>query len=337
MRPEKCVHYRWIFCYCCVLLFALVPSVSQAAGYRVVEANGIEAGVWYPSDAATSLQRLGPFEANMALDAPIKDGQFKVVLFSHGVGGRYRNHFHTAKALADAGYIVVAPNHRADRWIDGPKRAQVLDDRYLALQKSLEWVQNEADFIPHIDASKVHGVGYSLGGATIMLASGAGFSSTIVDEHCHANAHIDAEFCDGPGFVFRVIQFFRDSPVLRPTTDPFRHSGFITGATVLVAPVYQGLDLAQGLSMANLSVISIDTDVITKPKFHARPLFKAAKQYVPAKFSSLEGHHYGFIAPFPKWLTDEEDIPIAKDPEGFNRLAFIEEVNSLIIDALMIP
>jgi hypothetical protein len=42
-------------------------------------------------------------------------------------------------------------------------------------------------------------------------------------------------------------------------------------------------------------------------------------------------HHFAFIAPFPKWLTDSENIPVAKDPEGFDRQAFIDNVNQDIV------
>ena len=43
------------------------------------------------------------------------------------------------------------------------------------------------------------------------------------------------------------------------------------------------------------------------------------------------------IAPFPKWLRDKEDIPIAFDPEGFDRPAFINSVNEMILRALGTP
>ena len=55
---------------------------------------------------------------------------------------------------------------------------------------------------------------------------------------------------------------------------------------------------------------------------------------MPTHFKTVQGHHYAFIAPFPKWLTDKEDIPVAKDPEGFNRPAFLQTVNEIIVDVL---
>ena len=319
-----------------LILIGFFSSALYAAGYRSESVNDIKIGVWYPSDTPTTLQRLGPFEADMAIDAPIANGQFQIVLFSHGNGGNYRNHYLTAQALADSGYIIIAPNSRADFLIGGPKTAQALDYRYFTLQSALGWLQNDPYFSQYIDRSRVHGVGYSLGGASIMLASGASFSSTLVDSYCEENEDVDAEFCEDSGFIFRFIQSFRHDPTLRPTPDPFRNSALITGNAILVAPVFQGLDFSQPLSMSSLTIIAMEGDVMAKPKFHAKPLFVESKKQVPTYFNSVKGHHYGFIAPFPKWLTDEEDIPVAKDPAGFNRSVFIDDVNALIIDALKV-
>ena len=86
--------------------------------------------------------------------------------------------------------------------------------------------------------------------------------------------------------------------------------------------------------MADLSVIAIIGDRIAQPKLHAEPLYEAARKQVRAVFETIAGHHYGFIAPFPQWLTYKEDIPVAKDPEGFDRSAFLRAVNAMILRAL---
>ena len=313
---------------------ALSLTAAQAAGFREVSAKGIRAGIWYPSDTPATSQRLGPFEVNMAKDAPIRSGQHEVVLFSHGNGGRYRNHHLTAQALADAGFVVVAPQHEADYLVGGEKTAQALDHRYVELVRALTAIRENPTFRGHLAPAPVHGVGYSLGGATIMLASGAGFSSKRTERHCLENQRADAEFCDDPGVFYRLVQSFQHDLDLRATPDPFRNPPLVTGKAVVVAPVFQGVELEKQLSMTNLTVIAINGDTIAKPEFHAKPLFEAAKQKVPARFYVMQGHHFAFIAPFPKWLTEKEDIPVAKDPKGFDRPAFLKAVNVKIIEAL---
>jgi hypothetical protein len=167
-----------------------------------------------------------------------------------------------------------------------------------------------------------------------MLASGAGFSSERVTQYCREKEDLDPEYCETPAFIYRMFQSFQNDSNLRPKRDPFRNPPLVTGKAILVAPAFQGLDLEQPLAMADLTVIAIGGDRIAKPEFHAKPLAEAAAQQVPTRFKTVQGHHYAFIAPFPKWLTDKEDIPVAKDPEGFNRPAFLQAVNEIILDVL---
>ena len=315
-------------------LFFLWHSASLAAGFREIEAQDVRFGLWYPSDAPVKLQRLGPFETEMARDGPIREGQYEVVLFSHGNGGRYRNHYLTAQVLADAGFVVIAPQHEADYLVGGGKTAQALDHRYLEMARALKAVRETPELSDHLAQGTVHGVGYSLGGMTIMLASGAGFTSEKIKRHCESNGRQDAAFCGASKFRHRTIQSFRHDPDLRATSDPFRNAPIITGKTVVIAPAYQGLDLSAPLAMADLTVIAIIGDRIAQPKFHAEPLYEAARKQVRAVFGTISGHHYGFIAPFPQWLTHKEDIPVAKDPEGFDRSAFLRAANAMILTAL---
>ena len=61
---------NFIFLAFAMSFFGWIFSL-HAAGFRVMLYDGVEIGVWYPSDAATVPQRLGPFEVDIARDAPI--------------------------------------------------------------------------------------------------------------------------------------------------------------------------------------------------------------------------------------------------------------------------
>lgn len=320
------------------IIVSLYGTITDAAGYRKISDKNVEFGVWYPTNAAGELQRLGPFETVMAKDAPVRAGRHPIILFSHGNSGRFRNHYLTAQALADAGYIVIAPQHQADHLVGSRKTAEALDHRYLELELSLHAVRNSPDFNPYIAPGPINGVGYSLGGFTIMLAAGGSFASETATQHCKEFAREDAAFCESPGFIFRTVQGLRANTNLRATTDPFRHAPIITGKAVVIAPVYQGLTLDDQLALSKLTVIAITGDMIAQPRFHAEPLAKAAlAQNSSSQLKTIKGHHYAFIAPFPKWLTDQEDIPVAKDPAGFDRPAFLSMVNGIILEALGNP
>ena len=336
---------KWTSVILLGLVLGIGPLASDAVGFRQITDDNLTFGVWYPSDTQTIVQRLGPFDVNVAKDAPVRDGQYETLLLSHGNGGRFRNHYLTAQALADAGYIVIAPQHKADYLIGGRSTAQALDHRYIELAMALRSVESDSHFTDHIVPHIVHGVGYSLGGATILLAAGSGFSSQRLVEHCREHGSEDAEYCGNTGKLFRVMQYFRhlvqrfqyEIPDLSlpDTSDPFRNQPFINGKAVMVAPAYQGIDLTSPTSIAKLMVIAIEGDTIAKPEFQARPLFEAASKDIPSHYQAVPGHHYAFIAPFPKWLTDEEDILVAKDPEGFDRLKFLMTVNDSIVDFMI--
>ena len=321
-----------------VVLFALSVNPSKGAGFREFTDVGLQFGVWYPTDVPTTLQRLGPFEADIARNAPPRLGKFPVVMLSHGNGGRYRNHYLTAQALVRAGFVVIAPDHQPDFLIGGQKTAAALDYRYLELFRALKIARSDSILGPSLSDGPVSGVGYSLGGATVLLAAGAVFDSEITERHCAEYEIQDPEFCDDPGIISRFISRFIpssdfDPTLLRPTSDPFQHTAFITGDLVLVAPIYQGLDVGSMSSFESLTIIAINADQIAQPRFHAKPLQEALAETDSVRYSTIEGHHYAFIAPFPDWLTSKEDIPVAKDPKGFNRREFIKKINALIVRA----
>ena len=85
------------------------------------------------------------------------------------------------------------------------------------------------------------------------------------------------------------------------------------------------------LSTSCMLVVAIEGDEIAQPRFHAAAIASALSSRRRAGMISVPGHHYAFIAPFAKRVTDKEHIPVAIDPGGFDRAAFIRDVNALIV------
>lgn len=82
---------------------------------------------------------------------------------------------------------------------------------------------------------------------------------------------------------------------------------------------------------ARALVIAIDGDEIAQPRFHAAAIASALPSRRLAGMISVPGHHFAFIAPFAERVTDKEYIPVAVDPEGFDRAAFIRDVNARLV------
>ncbi|MDC0609242.1 hypothetical protein OAP63_00780 [Vibrio sp.] len=319
-----------------LLLFSILAytATAHAVGFREMSAEGGVFSVWYPSDTPSLAQRLGPFDVKIARNAPIKAGKYELVLFSHGYNGFYRNHYLTIQALVHAGYVVVAPQHEADYLLGSSKTGAALNYRYSELSKALHTVISSTEFGDYVDTKIVHGLGYSLGSVSILLASGATFSSQRYYDYCRRNKSLDPNFCEDPGWIYRLIQSFRHDVVLHTTSDSFREQPLISGKVILVAPVFQGIEPTSTLSMRSLDVFAFDSDTVAIPEYHARPLYKAFSLRIPSEYYIVKGHHYAFIAPFPKWLVEKEDIPVAKDPEGFDRLAFLNALNERIVEVM---
>ena len=307
---------------------------AQAAGFRMLEVNGLTVGVWYPSDTAETPGRLGPFDVELAFDAPLKPGNYQPVLMSHGNSGRMRNHHLTAAALADAGFIAIAPKHTPDHLVGTSKTFAALNWRMTELAHALEAVLQIKAFRDAVDLSRIHGLGYSLGTVTVMAAAGAGINGPAADQHCAQNA--DLNFCAEPSFIQRHrLKWLRGVSAPELARDiPAIHFplSFINGNIALIAPIGQGLDIQANLFRANrVFIVGFADDVITVPEFH----FKRLAEIIPAdrlyRAALRAGHHAAFIAPFATRVTDIEDIPAAADPPGFDRKKFISELNKELV------
>src|ERR1700722_6593880 len=105
------------------LVIWVLPCVAGAAGFQYGTApdpddKPIELGIWYPSEAPTSPQPLGLFQQAVALYGGIAGQSLPLIVISHGTGGGASSHYDTAIALADAGFVVVAPSHTGDNHKD---------------------------------------------------------------------------------------------------------------------------------------------------------------------------------------------------------------------------
>ena len=118
-----------------------------------------------------------------------RDGARPVVIFSHGFHGCATQSRFLAAALADAGYIVFAPNHRdascdgaAGRWRDPPEEpfakpmawsAETYAGRAEDIRRLVGALKQDQAWRGRIDWSRLALVGHSLGGYTVLGLAGA--------------------------------------------------------------------------------------------------------------------------------------------------------------------
>ena len=319
-----------------VLAVLMIISPAYAVGYKRIVDNDLKIDVWYPSPAAEEENRLGPFDVTLAFDAePEREGRFQIVLLSHGNSGHPRNHHLTAKALVEAGFIVVGPVHAVDHLVAGWKNIpKVLEWRTTELRHAIEALLQDEEFRRIVDLSRIHAVGYSLGGFTTLQAAGASIDLEAARAHCEAED--DPAFCEEQPFYQRwMVKFRREvtTPDLNREIAPLYFSfGFVNGGVAVVAPVGQGIGVDPNTFQANsVMVVGLDQDTIALPRYHASYLNELFSEHVETEYHLMEAHHSAFIAPFAKRVPNVERIPAAIDPEGFDRAAFLNDVNNRLV------
>lgn len=124
---------------------------------------------------------------NVEIWRPAKAGRHPLVLFSHGFKGLSGQSAQLTKALAAAGYLVLAPDHQdrfsnPDKAALGPQQdfdapAQWTDDTYRDraddLKEVLAAALDEPGLQAEIDPQRLVLMGHSLGGYTILGLAGA--------------------------------------------------------------------------------------------------------------------------------------------------------------------
>jgi predicted dienelactone hydrolase len=182
-----------------------------------------------------------------------------------------------------------------------------------------------------IDDGEVHGLGYSLGSATLMAGSIAAVDIAALKSHCYANAAKDPLFCKSPSLFVRMFHALQTIGKDHSASRTKQQDSVITGKMVLVAPVGRGLILQPTPKKIDaVMVLAIRNDQHVPPRYHANYL--TADHVGDVDHVELEdGHHFAFIAPFADRVTREETIPVALDPAGFDRAAWLDDVNQQIV------
>ena len=160
-------------------------------------------------------------------DANLADGEYPVVLFSHGYTGiRLQSTFLTSH-LASWGMIVVSPEHPSRDLTNvlaataSGDRADSVDD----LLQSLDLITAEGDdaaslFAGHVDVENVAAVGHSAGGGTILGAAD--------------DPRVDGYVSMASGALLRTGT--EDTTTTSPPALPSKPSFFIAGSVDAVVP-----------------------------------------------------------------------------------------------------
>jgi predicted dienelactone hydrolase len=265
--------------------------------------------------------------AHSAPLSPLHKDGFPLIVISHGLGGNDWGHHLLAQTLVRHGFVVAAIKHPEDFKRAGHPEVTILRPSELA--KTIDHVLNDPTFGAAIDPKRIGAFGYSLGGYTVLSAAGAQTEYARIEQHC-AHATRDPNYCLGePGGAkfplwLRILQATQRLPVVDLDMDV--HDKRIA-AIAVAAPLAQVVSDASRVTIPTLLIRAGNDKELVYP-FHAEHLHTLLPATHDYKVIEDLGH-YAFLGPFPATITAEVGAP-AQDPEGFDRAAFLEDINAEI-------
>ncbi len=171
-------------------------GVRQIAVSSHERSADLDVTIWYPASTGGQSITLGDsvfFEGTPAMrDAPISDGNFSLILLSHGagLGGNADAMSWIATPLAARGFIVAAPTHPSNTGRDrSAAETMKLWLRPADLSDTLDAIEVHADFRPHLASDKVGVLGLSMGGNTALAIAGARIDAVLLASYCDTDAH----------------------------------------------------------------------------------------------------------------------------------------------------
>ena len=127
-------------------LAATLPAFAAEAGWRHIELTTasdqptIPVALYYPTATPAKTVNMGPFQVNVAIQAPPAQ-QFKaLIVLSHGLWGTELGHSSLAEALARSGYLVAALRHPGDNWQDHSLTEKTPSQYFIARPRALTQV-----------------------------------------------------------------------------------------------------------------------------------------------------------------------------------------------------
>ena len=282
----------------------------------------LEVGVWYPSKAPATPQRLGLFEQTVANCGAVAGRDLPLIVMSHGTGGSFEGHYDTALALAEAGFAVAAITHTGDNYRDQSQVGR-LENRPRHIKMVVDYMLTSWQHHEALDPSRVGIFGFSAGGFTALVAIGGTPDMRTVAPHCAA--HPDEWSC-------RMLREHKvNLSANRSMAEPnWVHDPRIVAA-VIAAPAVGYAFSAEALSAVTIPIQLWrgDSDEILPQPNYAQAVYdrlpvKPEYHVVP------NAGHFAFLAPCTPALAARVQ-EICHDPEGFDRAAFHREFNPAVV------
>ncbi|MEY8880017.1 alpha/beta hydrolase family protein [Donghicola sp. XS_ASV15] len=318
------------------------PAYTGSSGIKYgtalapVRDQNLDFHIWYPATSggkAVTVGGNGVFYGTPAgRRAPHQNGRFPTIIMSHGAGGNAGQFGWIASKLAEAGFVVLLPNHPGTTSGNASAEAAVrVWERPADLTAVLdEAVNNPADY-PYVDPQRIGVLGFSAGGYTALAVSGARVDPEKLQRFCDGSDHgmSDCAFLARYGIDLHQMDL---SPAAQDLRDPR------ISAAVVIDPGIASTLTSKSLSKIDIpvSLINLGDESIVPEGVHAR---KIAQTIPTARYDTIpDALHFSFLAeckPAGASILEREGEPdpLCSDAGGRDRGALHAELAGRIIAA----
>lgn len=182
-------------------------TVQAQTGARGEASNRLHIVVWYPAPDGTAVRAdtIGPPDAPLFAAGEVADGAplvaapatLPLVVLSHGTGGSAMQMAWLATRLAADGSVAAAVDHPGNSFASGytTQGFALWWLRATDLSRAIDAVLADARFGPRVDRRRIAAAGFSLGGATVIVAAGGRVDMQRLLKWCGAST---TDLCTGP-------------------------------------------------------------------------------------------------------------------------------------------
>ncbi|MQA23370.1 alpha/beta hydrolase family protein [Rugamonas rivuli] len=314
-----------VFSAVTALALVLTSTCVHAAGFQhgfAVDPSGkpLEIGIWYPSQATPQSMAMGATTMSVAFNGAVEGRALPLVVMSHGTGGSYLEHYDTAIALADAGYVVAAVSHTGDNYADQSRSIYIMD-RPKQMSRVIDHMLSSWDGHATIDSARIGMFGFSAGGFTTLASIGGLADFSKVGPMCREHPE---------DFACQLMAKTGAAGVALPDTSPVQDHRI--KAAVVAAPALGFTLSPDGLKNVKIPVQlwRAEDDVLLPHPRYAEAVRRALPE-VPDYHVAHKAGHFDFLPPCSVALANIAPA-ICKSAPGFDRAAFHQTFNTAVVD-----
>jgi predicted dienelactone hydrolase len=271
--------------------------------------------VHYPTYETSKPIAFGPYTMEVSPDAEMIEGQFPLVIISHGTGGSPLLYRTINTNLAKMGFIVVMIEHygnnRLNNELEGKNENFTNRLRHISL--TIDFMFSTNEFKEHLQPNNVAVIGHSIGANTALVLAG-GIPISYKDYHA---------------------KFGKPNHGVQETQETQLSTDNRIRAIVLFALTpgwFIGEDSLKNVNIPVLLLNAEKDDYI--PNSQTELFFEKLSTNPHFSYRIIKNAgHFSFISPFPESIKSKVGLP-STDPEGFDREKFHIQLPIDILDFL---